>query len=213
MRRFLLASLLLLLGACSPTPAPESTPHPQIIQIFATPATQPWLLDAYTCAQDLQIILSNVNDPTQAEIRIRLGEPAGLSSPAYQIGQDDLLIVTQRENPLQNLTRAEAQKLFTNPQPETLQLWVFASGEDIQQVFSQDIMNGQPVSSLARVAFSPQQMSDTLNQDKNAVGILPGHWKSGSTRNVFTLSNLPVLAIVKDEPQGPIKDILACLQK
>ncbi len=207
----LLPALLLLLAACTPTPEPVSPP--QIIRIYATAATQSWLADAYDCAQTLQLTLSNVDDPTQAEISLRLGEPDQLSSPAYQIGQDDLLIVTHRENQIQNLTPTEAQKLFTNPESETLQLWVFASGNDVQQAFAREVLHGQAVTSLARVAVSPQQMSDSLNSDKNAIGILPRHWKSGTVREVFTIPNLPVLAQVKSDPQGSLKDLLACLQK
>ena len=54
------------------------------------------------------------------------------------------------------------------------------------------MLRGQVVTSLARVAFSPQQMSDTLNQDKNAVGILPRHWKAGSFRDIFSLPGVRV---------------------
>ena len=136
-----LSLLLLLLAACSPASAPINTSQidqvnvspasgstPQIIHIFASPITQPWLSDAYNCAQGLHFILSNGNDPAQAEISIRLGEPAQLTSPAFQIGQDDLLVVTHRESPLQNLSQADVQNLFSNPDPAAIQIWVFAAG-------------------------------------------------------------------------------------
>ena len=210
MNRFLFATLLFL-AACTPAAAPAATP--QVIRVYATPATQPWLADAYNCAQGLQVVLSNVNDPKQADISIRMGEPDQLSSPAYQIGQDDLLVVTHRENQLQNLTVAEAQSLFSHPEPQAIQIWVFASGEDDQQVFAREVLRGQVVTSLARVAVSPQQMSDSLNQDKNGVGFLPRRWQTETLRDIFTLSKVPVLALVKSEPQGLIKALLACLQK
>ena len=171
------------------------------------------LAEAYTCADGLQAILANVDDPRQADINLRLGEPEQLSTPAYQIDRDDLLIVTHRESPLQNMTAAEVRQLFSSNEPQPVQVWVYSAGEDIQQVFARDVMHGQVVTSLARVAFSPQQMSDTLNQDKNAVGILPRHWKAGSARDIFSLPDVPVLAVLKTEPQGAIKALLACLQK
>ena len=74
-------------------------------------------------------------------------------------------------------------------------------------------MQGTPVTSLARLAVSPQQMSDTLNMEKNAVGILPRHWKAGSTREVYSAGTVPVLAITASQPSGALASLIACLQK
>jgi hypothetical protein len=56
-------------------------------------------------------------------------------------------------------------------------------------------------------------MSDTLNNEPNTVGILPRRWKAGDSRFVYTIPDVPVLAIVSEEPQGAMRAILACLQK
>jgi hypothetical protein len=56
-------------------------------------------------------------------------------------------------------------------------------------------------------------MSDTLNNEPNTVGILPRHWKVGNSRFVYTIPDVPVLAVVREEPQGAIQEVLACLQK
>jgi hypothetical protein len=210
MNRFLLA-ILLFLAACAPAAAPTGTPV--VVRVYATASTQPWLAQAYKCAESQQVILSNVLDPQQADISLRLGEPERLASPAYQIGQDDLLVVTRSDGPLQNLTTLETQELFSHPNTQAVQVWVFASGEDLQQVFTREVLGDQIVTSLARAAVSPQQMSDALNQDKTAVGILPRHSLTGALRAVFSLPNVPVLALTPAEPQGPIKALLACLQK
>jgi len=66
---------------------------------------------------------------------------------------------------------------------------------------------------MAQLAATPQQMSDTLNAEKNAVGILPRHWKAGAARDVFTVAEVPVLAVVSEQPDGAIKSLLTCLQK
>ena len=210
MNRLLFATLLFL-AACTPAAVPTGTPS--LVRVYASAATRPWLAAAYKCAESQQLILSNVLDPQQADISLRMGEPDRLSSLAYQIGQDDLLVVTRSDSPLQNLTAAEIQALFSDPEPLSVQVWVFAPGEDIQQVFARDVLREQVVTSLARAAVNPQQMSDALNQDKNAVGILPRHSLTGTLRAVFSLPNVPVLALTPAEPQGLIKTLLACLQK
>jgi hypothetical protein len=74
-------------------------------------------------------------------------------------------------------------------------------------------MSRLPVTSLARLAASPQQMSDILNSEKNAVGLLPRHWQAGAAREVFRLADAPVLALTQSEPQGSIKTLIACLQQ
>jgi hypothetical protein len=202
---------LLFLTACAPAVLPTGTP--QVVRVYTSPAAQPWLSDAYNCADSLSLILSNIYDPGQADITIRLGEPPQLATPAFKIGRDDLLVVTHSDSSLQNLTAAEVRSLFFNPEPAKMDIWVFAAGEDIQQVFTKEVLGDQPITSLARLAVSPQQMSDALNQDKNAVGILPRRLMTSTLREVFVLPNIPVLAVVKSEPQGSTKALLACLQK
>ena len=80
-------------------------------------------------------------------------------------------------------------------------------------MFDQFVMAGLNVTSSARVAMTLQQMSDTLVNESNAVGILPRHWKAGDAREVFSVATVPVLAITQGQPKGVIKELIACLQK
>jgi hypothetical protein len=63
------------------------------------------------------------------------------------------------------------------------------------------------------VAVSPQQMSDTLVNQSNAVGILPRHSKVGDVRDVFSVAKVPVLAVTQSKPQGAVNQLIGCLQK
>jgi len=204
---FLLSSLLLF--SCSPG-TPLATP--QLIIVYSTSAAQPWLRSLYECA-GTSAVLSRVDDSTSADIALRVGEPAFLSSPAYQIDTEEILIVTHRQSPVQNLTLEAARALFAGQGDSSIQVWIYASGEDVQEVFDQVVMEGRNVTSSARIAVNPQHMSDTLVNKSNTIGILPRHWKVGDTREVFAVAAVPVLAITKSEPQGVIQDLIACLQK
>ncbi|HEY3312988.1 MAG TPA: hypothetical protein VGK00_15210 [Anaerolineales bacterium] len=208
----LLLSALLFISACAPIQKATTT-TPQVISLHTSPATQPWLAKAYTCAEGLGLVLSNVNDQKNADISIQLGEPDSLTSPAYQIDKEDLLVVTNHESPLENLTKEETRNLFTHPDFQAVEVWVFAPGEDIQQVFSRETLGGQVVTSLARVALNPQQMVTTLGNDKKRAGLLPRHLLNASLHEIFSIPGIPVLAIVKTEPQGLTREMLACLQK
>ena len=202
--------LIFLTAACAPPAAP--TLETQVVNVYATSATQPWLADVFACAPPATVI--RVADlPAEADISLHLGESYLLATPAFQIDTEEVLVVTHRQSPVQNMTVDEVRELFAGGGDPAVQIWVYASGEDVQGVFEQAVMQGRSVTSLARLAIGPQQMSDTLNNELNTVGILPRHLKAGDSRFVYTIPEVPVLALVDSEPQGAIQAIIACLQK
>lgn len=207
---FLCFSIVLILTSCSPVSSP--TPEPKIVSVYTTPATQPWLADAFACAPSGTVIRV-ANTSTEADISLRLGEPEILTGYAYQIDTEEILVVTHRQSPVQNMTVEEVRELFVGKGNPSVVVWVYAAGEDVQEVFEQAVMQGRSVTSLARLATSPQHMSDTLNNEPNTVGILPRHWKAGDSRFVFVFPDVPVLAITGEQSQRAIQAIIACLQK
>jgi hypothetical protein len=144
---------------------------------------------------------------------LQIGEPDFLSGFAYQVDEEEILVVTHRQSLIQSLNREGVQELFMGLSDPSVQAWVYASDADVQKVFDQFAMEGRGVASSALVAASPQQMSDTLVNQPNAIGILPRHWKAGDVREVFSVAKVPVLALTKSEPQGVINQLIGCLQK
>ncbi len=201
---FLLSSFI---ASCAPV---TKTPQTEVVTVYATSAAQPWLTELYTCADNSSVILNLTAD--KPDITLRVGEPEIIISPIYQIDEEEILIVTNRESAIQNLTLAEAQELFAQGN-DSAQVWVYASDADVQIVFDQLVMKGRSVTSFAGLATSPQQMSDLINAEKDAVGILSKHWVAGNVREVFSAGTVPVLAITNEEPQGAVKDLISCLQK
>jgi hypothetical protein len=210
-KRLTFVLCLIFLAACSPSMS-VATPAARV-DIYATSAAGPWLNKAFTCAAQQSLTLNVVSDPATATIALQIGEPDALTTPAFQIDTEEILVVTNGQSPLQNLTVERVRDLFAGRGDPSAQVWVYASGDDSQQVFDQLVMNGRSVTSSARMAATPQEMSDTLNKESNAVGILPRHWKAGSVREIYSVGTVPVLAIVKAEPQGTVKALIACLQK
>lgn len=215
MRKIFLCSFVffsLFVASCSTSTPP---PTPQVVSVSSTSATQPWLSELYDCAahSSVTIRLSDSAPASAADIRLQLGEPDVPAPFVYQIDSEEILIVTQRQSPIQNLTLDEARALFMGQGEPSVQVWVYDSDVDVQRAFDQLVMNGGSVTSTAKVAVSSQQMSDTLVNQPNTVGILPKHWKAGDSRIVFSAGTVPVLAITQHEPQGVIKSLVACLQK
>lgn len=205
----LLFTLSLLIASCS-TETPQ-TPL-EVVSVYSSSSATPWLTDLYACADGVAI-LSRVDDPSAADIVLRIGEPQFLAGFAFQVDEEEILVVTDRQSPVQNLTLEEAQALFAGLGDASVQVWVYASGEDVQEVFDQFVMKARSVSSSAMVAVSPQQMSDTLVNQPNTVGILPRHWKAGDVREVYSVAKVPVLAVTQSEPQGAVNQLIGCLQK
>ena len=213
MRRIFLFSLTLfsiLITSCS-TSTPQ--PTPEVVSVYSSSSATPWLADLYDCADQSSVIIRLVDSPSDADIRLRVGEPKQLSGFAYQIDEEEILIVTHRQSPVQNLTLEGVQTLFAGLGDPSVQVWVYASGEDVSEVFDQFVMKGRSVSSSALVAVTPQQMSDVLNSNSDAVGILPRHWKAGDVREVYSVAKVPVLAITQNELQGTVNQLIGCLQK
>ncbi len=204
---FLLFLLSSLISSCAPA---TQIPQKEMITVYATSATQPWLNELYACGESASVILNVTAD--EPDIYLRVGEPKNIISPMYQIDEEEILIVANRESVIQNLTLVEAQDLFAQGNAST-KVWVYASGADVQIVFDQLVMKGRSVTSFAGLATSPQQMLDLINAEKDAVGILPKHWMAGNVREVFSAGTVPVLAITKEEPQGAVKELISCLQK
>ncbi|MFZ5878289.1 MAG: hypothetical protein ACOY0R_02855 [Chloroflexota bacterium] len=209
--RLTLAGLLLLLGvSCAPTPTPDAPPA--LLSVFAAAGSSPWLDEAFACAAEVNAVLSVSADPRAADLSLRLGEPAALASPAFQIDSEELLVAVSRQSPLGDLSLEQTRALFAGGDPSA-QVWVYADGEEMQGLFDQLVMAGQPVTSFARLAASPQEMAAALIENPAAVGILPRRLLTQDLRSIHPLGSLPVLAILREEPQGALKDLIACMQQ
>ena len=211
MKRLFSVVCLVLLAACSPV-APAATPAARV-DVYATAATLSWLNEAFICAAQGGVTLNILSNPADADIALRIGEPDTLTTPAFQIDTEEILIAASRESPLQALTLKRVRDLFAGRGDLSAQVWVYPSDADSQKVFDQLVMNGRSVTSFARMAASPREMSAALNKESNALGILPRHWLIGSLREIYSVGTVPVLAVVKAEPQGAVKTLIACLQK
>ena len=217
MKRFPAVLALLLLAACAPE-APQVTP--QLLSVYVTSAAYPRVSELYRCASPFSVI--NLTDPATAQLTLRLGEPVPLVTPAYQVGTEDLLIVTHSQVGVGPLPLDQVQQLFSgiitnwkdvggNDLP--VQVWTYAVGEDIQQVFDRVVMSGQPVASTARLAVSSQAMSDEVGNTPGSVGYLARRWKAGNTRDVLSFASVPVLVVARTDPDPASKALIDCLQR
>ena len=201
--------MLLLLFAC--TPDAQSMIEIEVVQVYASPAARPWLTELYACAGEHAVGLDF--DPQDAEISIQMGESQNLTLPAYKIGEEELLVAVNEENPIQIAAFEKLQGLFEGRGDHSVQIWVYSPETDLQQAFDSMVMRGRRISSNAKVASGPDQVFTELNMDVGAIGILPRHWIRGTVRDLYSVGFMPVLAVTREEPTGAGQTLLECLQE
>ncbi|PWH11727.1 MAG: hypothetical protein DDG60_16895 [Anaerolineae bacterium] len=209
-----LFAAILFLTACTPMKSeiPQEAAPPPVVSVYASPTAEPWLEAVYACAAEISVVIRLSVSQSAADIRLRLGEPPNLTTPAYQIGAEDVLVVTHPQNPLADLTMEDVRRLFAEG-GENVEVWVYASGGEVQELFEREVMHGTRIHALARLALHPEQMLESLERDSRAVGLLPRRWLRAPLREAFALRDVPVLAITPGEPQGAVKELIACLQQ
>jgi PBP superfamily domain len=216
MKKIFLA-ILFFFAACAPA---TSAATPQLIQVYVTSSASARLTDLYNCStpSSAAILLS---DPQTADISIRLGPPDHLSSPAFQIGTDDVDVIVPSQNNISNLTVDQVHSIFLGQiinwkdvggSDLPIQVWTYDQSEDVQHIFETNVMNNQQVTSLARLAVSAQNMLDSVSKDASAIGFLPRSLETSNVKNVYKIVSAPLLAITKSQPQSVVKDLIACLQ-
>jgi len=84
---------LALLAGCG-TPTPQTTP--QLVNVYVTSAAYPWVSGLYDCASNSAVI--NLSGPQSAEFTMRLGVPDHLTTPAFQISTEQVLVIVHPQN-------------------------------------------------------------------------------------------------------------------
>lgn len=167
--------------------------------------------ELFACANEKNILVEVTAE--NPDIFLRIGGLGNFGFPAFQIDEEEILVVVNRESSIQNLTLEEAQALFAGQEDESVQVWVYASGLDLQMVFDQFVMKSRSVTSFARLVSNPQEMSDVLGSESDAIGFLPKRWVTGNIREVYSVGIFPILAITQNEPLGAVSQLIGCLQK
>jgi undecaprenyl-diphosphatase len=181
-------------------------------------------------------------DVESTNLVFRWGAPHVLSYPATQIGDEKIMVVVSQENPIMALDNTTARLLFSGQLetyaelrdacPDCLKssfdsafdtapivLGFYPKEEDIQQVFIDGVMSGQPVAnSIGILIPDPQSMIEFVQSDKTAIGFIPAHALDANLRSVALNGydaqalTYPLLVISKSVPTGNARDLLLCMQ-
>jgi undecaprenyl-diphosphatase len=178
-----------------------------------------------------------------ADLILRWGSPAPLNQTANQLGLEQLVLAANNDSPLNSLSLDAARRIFDGEittwgnlhsfcpdclkQPydsgndgKSIVLNFYPPEEDIQTLFIQKVMLGQPVAAeIGLLVPDASAMRESISGNANVIGFLPVNSLNSSVREI-TLNGsdpstlqIPILAITSAQPQGKIKEWLLCLQK
>lgn len=231
-----LAAVLLctaLVSACQANPTLESQPTPQVLTVQVTPALQSMSDTFRRCTQaqpNTGLVLLDTPaasiDLDRAPLALRWGAGASLPGSAAVVGQEELVIVVNPQNPAERISLADLQAIYHGTlrawpgQTSEIQPWAYASGEDIQSIFEAVVLGGSALSNrTASTAPDPAAVREAVAGNPAAIGFLPKRWVDKSIK-VLPLDGMdpanlrqPILALSKSEPKGLEKAWLICLQE
>jgi ABC-type phosphate transport system substrate-binding protein len=164
----------------------------------------------------------NLTDPHSADVIIRLGAPDDLTTPAFQISTEDILVITHPQAGIASLNMEQVRSIFLGQTLNwkevggndlAVQVWSFSPNEDAQEIFNKVVMHGEPVTSTARLAVSSKNMAEVVKTNPGSIGVLPRRYLTDGEQNVFNSANVPVLAITQVVPIGIVNGLINCLQR
>ena len=203
-RRYLLVLCVLALGGC--TTLPPFTLNK--VTVWKSPVLALWFHTPEECAATLGIQLVPAATADEADVALTWGVPIN-THKNYQVGSANLSIISNDAG-LLGTERAQLVSWFVNGTGPSLVLYPLQ--DDVMQVFTQRYLSGSPVSRSAELALDHQQMIVAVSQDGQHLGVLPSVLIPPHLKELDRVDDIPVLASTIQEPSGPAKDLIACMQ-
>lgn len=226
MRHYFNWLAFILIGMAISACAPLVTETPVIpITVQFTFATQPWLPAMQECAGNEILAFDqraiDYQSLDSADLLLRLGDGDSTKN-TFQLGVEEIVVIAHPDNPLSSLTVSQMQEIFrgtitnwskTGGEDLGIQVVAFPAGEDIQRVFQESSLTGAPVSTYTRLVSSPAAMLEAVANDHGAVGLLTKSLVTDAVKVLYSVMEVPVLAVLRDAAAGEITEIITCLQK
>jgi hypothetical protein len=223
--RYLYLLLVFLLSSCASKALPADVDE-QVIRVYVSPAAEPWLEDVYDCAaRSPEWLVERTPDIILANLVLRVDHTSSLGGEPYQIGEAELVLLLNADNPLSQLSRKEVQAIFTGNihnwaevggDNANIQIWAYSAESDLQQAFYKSVLGNGALSSLAKQAQSPGAMQEAVAGDLYAIGFaLEAEVQSDERIHISAFSEpikLPILIFPSKTGFERIENLITCLQ-
>lgn len=214
----------------------ETTPQPIVpVKVQITPALD-WLRPSMAaCAGEnpdlsLTVQSANLTDQTldTAGVLLRWTDTDTDQGKTFKLGEDRLAVIVHPDNLLEEIEISQLAAVFSGSTLDwtelqlgasgAIQPWVYPTGDDAQALFDKNVLPFDELIGTARIAPDPQTMLEAVGSDPLAVGLIPARWLNSSVKAIKITGDteqewtLPILAVTANEPAGPVRDWLLCVQ-
>jgi len=161
-----------------------------------------------------------------SDFTVVLGEPATLPPFAAQLRVEEVSVIVHPNNGIKQISIEDLRLLYTGSLENWDQLsedeghisvWTYPPESPASSYFEQAVLSGSPLTGYAYLAPNPEAMIEAVSEDPGSIGFLPASWMDEHIRKVDlepeSNLRLPVLALAQEEPEGFLREIVACLQE
>lgn len=222
------------LSACGAPTTATIPPSPMPVRVSYSPYLAGIQEALHACAvesQQLAIFFEQIPGAQQDfegnDLVIWWGDKPDELGFSYQLNEDELVVIVHPENPKQELSQSELISLYAGrieswseigTLDQDIKVWIFPETNLMTLSFHSGILGGQRFTRLASLAPSSPAMLESVASDPGAIGVLPRSWLTNDVQAIQIDPELqvsvrkPLLALTPSEPQGAIKELIACLQ-
>ena len=226
--------VMLVMVACSANSTATIPPSPQPINITISPSLEPSRNALHICAKNLPNIALFVEkmpvssqDFRSFDLILWWGEMTGEVRHAFPLGEDELVVIINQDNPNVELSTGELIALFNGRvndwtdislYNQPVSVWTYPPENEMSDAIRSAILNEQTFSRLAHLAPSPQAMLEAITNDPGGIGYVPKSWLPAEVSpsliepEIQIALRKPILALANSEPHGNLHDLLNCLQ-
>lgn len=230
----LLSILTGMLAACSPPPTATIPPSPVPIQVSYSPYLAGIQEALHACTLEnpqLAIFFEQVAGAQQefedSDLVIWWGDKPEQVESAYQLGVDELVVISHPDNPKSSINREQVIALFSGRikswneiglLEEQVEVWVFPEENLMTLNFKEMVLNNQRITRLAHLAPASRAMLDAVSDEPGAIGFLPRSWLAPQVKEIeiepgtFGSVSKPLLALASADPPEGVDRLIACLQ-
>jgi len=166
-------------------------------------------------------------DFNSSDIVLWWGNKPDDASFAFQIAEDELLVIVNPDNLNTEFTSSELSAIFNGRIAhwtefsifdDQVSVWIYPEGSILNKVFKSAVLGEQGYSRLSHLAPSPGPMLEEISADPGAIGFIPRGWMTNdlSAAEIDPALQIslrrPVLALLNSEPKTGVQELLACLQ-
>ena len=208
--------------ACTPGPgpaAPTRSPTTAVLTVHMAgelDLLRPVLAACADAEPGLELLVFEAPVPERpdaaGELTLWFGEPPDEGLEAALLGYDEIVAAAAGGGDWDVLAEAEFRELFTEGgAPETAAVWLPLPGQTARTVLDA-FLEGAGYPPEAFLAPDAPAAVEAVTDDPNAIAVIPAAWMTEELQVVFSLGELPVLALTDGVPDGQLRELIGCLQ-